>query len=160
MLKNHFILDEDLPFPKIFIYGGNRSCSLNYVDNPFVYGTSKDSIFCLHYVLFFPQEKRENLDMFVNVGCNYWYNSNERKLTYTERNYNKQKQPPRGVPRKRWSENIQQIYRRTPMPKCDFNNVALQLYWNHTSAWLFSCKSALYFQNIFSQEHFWVTASE
>ena len=27
-----------------------------------------------------------------------------------------QKQSPRGVPRKRCSENMQQIYRRTPMP--------------------------------------------
>ena len=25
-------------------------------------------------------------------------------------------------------ENMQQIYRRTPMPKCRFNAVALQLY--------------------------------
>ena len=39
-----------------------------------------------------------------------------------------QKQPPRVVPWKRYSENMQQIYRRTPMPKCDFNKVALQLY--------------------------------
>ena len=31
------------------------------------------------------------------------------------------KQPPRGVPRKSYSENMQQIYGRTPMPKCDFN---------------------------------------
>ena len=38
-----------------------------------------------------------------------------------------QKQSPRGVPRKRCSENMQQIYRRTPMPKCDFNKVAKQL---------------------------------
>ena len=38
------------------------------------------------------------------------------------------KQPLTGVPRKRCSENMQQIYRRTPMPKCDFNKVALQLY--------------------------------
>ena len=37
-----------------------------------------------------------------------------------------QKQPLRGVSRKRCSENMQQIYRRTPMPKCDFNKVALQ----------------------------------
>ena len=29
-----------------------------------------------------------------------------------------QKQPPKGVPRKSFSENIQQIYRRTHMPKC------------------------------------------
>ena len=32
-----------------------------------------------------------------------------------------QKQPCRGVLRKRCSENMQQIYRRTPMPMCDFN---------------------------------------
>ena len=30
----------------------------------------------------------------------------------------------RGVLRKRCSENMQQIYRRAPMPKCDFNKVA------------------------------------
>ena len=35
-----------------------------------------------------------------------------------------QKQPHRGVLKKRCSENMQQIYRRTPMPKCDFNEVA------------------------------------
>ena len=35
-----------------------------------------------------------------------------------------QKQPSRGVLRKRCSENMQQIYRRTPMPKCDLNEVA------------------------------------
>ena len=38
-----------------------------------------------------------------------------------------QKQPPRGVPRKMCSENMQQIYKRTPMAKCDFNKVAKQL---------------------------------
>ena len=31
------------------------------------------------------------------------------------------KQPSRGVLRKMCSENMQQIYRRTPMSKCDFN---------------------------------------
>ena len=36
-----------------------------------------------------------------------------------------QKQSPRGVPRKRCSENMLQIYRTTPMPKWDFNKVAL-----------------------------------
>ena len=30
---------------------------------------------------------------------------------------------------------MQQIYSRTPMPKCDFNISAKQLYWNHTSEW-------------------------
>ena len=58
-------------------------------------------------------------------------------------NFYGQKQPPRGFPGKRCSENIQQIYRRTPMPRCNFN----KLYWNHTSAWVFSCKFAAYFQN-------------
>ena len=38
-----------------------------------------------------------------------------------------QKQSPIDVPGKRFSENMQQTYRRTFMPKCDFNRVALQL---------------------------------
>ena len=35
-----------------------------------------------------------------------------------------QKQPSRGVLLKRCSGNMQKIYRRTPMQKCDFNKVA------------------------------------
>ena len=73
--------------------------------------------------------------------------------------YEVEKQPSRGVLRKRRSENMQKIYRRTPMPKCDFNKVVKQLYWNHISAWLFSCKFAAYFQNVFSSEHLWSAAS-
>ena len=69
-----------------------------------------------------------------------------------------QKQPSRGVLRKRCSENVLQIYRRTLMPKCDFNKIALQLYWNRTSAWMFSCKFATYFQSTSSFEHLWTTA--
>ena len=38
------------------------------------------------------------------------------------------RQPPTGVPRKRNSENMQPFYTRTPIPQCDFNKVALQLY--------------------------------
>ena len=49
-----------------------------------------------------------------------------------------QKEPPRGVLKKRYSENMQQIYRRAPMPKCEF---------------------AAYFQNTFSKKHLWVAAS-
>ena len=56
------------------------------------------------------------------------------------------KQPPRGVPWKRCSENMQQIYNRTPMLKCGFNKAALQLYWNYTSAWVFPCKFVAYFR--------------
>ena len=32
---------------------------------------------------------------------------------------------------------MQQIFRRTPTPKWDFNKVAKQLYWNRTSVWVF-----------------------
>ena len=31
----------------------------------------------------------------------------------------------------------------------DFNKVVLQIYWNHTSAWVFSCKFAGYLWNTF-----------
>ena len=65
-----------------------------------------------------------------------------------------QKQPRRGFPRKRCSEDMQQIYRRIPMLKCDFKKVAKQLYWNRTSAWMFCCKFAAYFQNIFIKKTF------
>ena len=51
------------------------------------------------------------------------------------------------VPKKKCSANMQQIYRRAPMPKCDFNKVVLLLYWNDTLASVFSCKLAAYFQN-------------
>ena len=54
------------------------------------------------------------------------------------------KQPFRVV--LRYSETMQQIYRRTPMPKCDFNKIAFDLYWNHTSSWVFSRKYAAYIQ--------------
>ena len=60
-----------------------------------------------------------------------------------------QKKPARGVLKKRCSENMQQLYRTAPMPKCDFNKVAKQLHWNQTLAWVFSCKFAAYFQNTF-----------
>ena len=40
-----------------------------------------------------------------------------------------QKQPSGGVLRKRCSKNMQQVYRRAPMPKCDFNKAALQIPW-------------------------------
>ena len=45
------------------------------------------------------------------------------------------------------------------MPKYDFNKVALQIFWNHASAWVFSRKFAAYFQNTFFKEHFWTAAS-
>ena len=45
------------------------------------------------------------------------------------------------------------------MPKCDFNKVALQLYRNPTSAWVFPLYAA-YFQNTFLQDHLWRATSE
>ena len=38
----------------------------------------------------------------------------------------KKKQPSRDILRKRCSENMQQIYRTTPMLKCDFNKFAFR----------------------------------
>ena len=56
-----------------------------------------------------------------------------------------QRQPSKCVLKKRCSENMQQTYRETPVPKRDFNKVTKQLYWNRTSAWVFSCKYTAYF---------------
>ena len=66
-----------------------------------------------------------------------------------------QKQSPIGVFQKMCSANMQQIYRRTPTEKCEFRKVVNQLYWNHTSAWVFSCKFAAYLQNSCFDEHLW-----
>ena len=97
-----------------------------------------------------------NLSMYLRI-C--WYNNSSVSTCITVlmtwrlsriKILNVQKQPPRGVPSKRYSEVMQQIYGRTPMPKCDFNKIALQFYWNCTSAWVFYCKFAVYFQNTFS----------
>ena len=61
-----------------------------------------------------------------------------------------QKQLPRGVLSKGYSENMQQIYRRTPIPKCDFNKVAFSNFIEiNTSGWVFYYKFAACFQNIF-----------
>ena len=42
-----------------------------------------------------------------------------------------QKQPPRAAPRKRCSENIQQIYRRTPVPEFGLNNNFIEIALRH-----------------------------
>ena len=55
---------------------------------------------------------------------------------------------------------MQKIYGRTRIPKCDFNKVEKQLFRNHSSKWVFSCKFAAYFQSIFSWEHLWMAASK
>ena len=50
-------------------------------------------------------------------------------------------------------------FQKTPISKCDFNKMAKELYWNHTSAWVFPCKFTAYFQNTFLKEHLWRAAS-
>ena len=68
----------------------------------------------------------------------------------------KQKQFSRGLLRKTCSENIQHIFKETPMLNCDFNKVSVkQHYWHHTSACVLSCKFAAYFQNTFAKITFW-----
>ena len=60
-----------------------------------------------------------------------------RRFTMARSSENIQKHPSSGVLKKSCSENMHQIYRRTPMPKCYFNKVAMQLFWNHTLTWVF-----------------------
>ena len=56
-----------------------------------------------------------------------------------------QNQPSVGVLIKICSEYMLHIYRRTTMPKWDFNKVVKQLFWNHTLGWVSSCKFAAHF---------------
>ena len=78
---------------------------------------------CLVTSTFFGKTESSLLLLLLRENC-----LGKRSLNISVFSLNKQKQSLRGVPRKRCSENMQQIYRRTPMPKCDFNKVALQLY--------------------------------
>ena len=52
------------------------------------------------------------------------------------------------------SENVQQIYKRTPKQKHDFNKVALYLHGNHTTACVFSINFAAYFRTSFFKNTF------
>ena len=70
------------------------------------------------------------------------------------RRINTKKQLLRGCLKKRCSENMQQIYRRTHLPKNDSNKVVLQLHQNCTSTWIFSCKFAAYFRTPFPKNTF------
>ena len=70
-----------------------------------------------------------------------------------------QKQSPIGDLQKMCSANMQQMYSRTPTQKCDFSNVANQLFWNHTSLWVFSCKFAGNLQEGCFDENLWGTTA-
>ena len=57
-----------------------------------------------------------------------------------------QKQPPRDVLKKRCTGNMLQIYRRTPMPQCDFNKVA-----SHFSMGVLLYISSTFAEHLFSR---------
>ena len=66
-----------------------------------------------------------NKSIFLQTSVNIFL-SKEKDVMLLQ--ISSQKQPSRGVLKNRCSENMQQIYMRTLMPKCDFNKVGLQLY--------------------------------
>ena len=98
--------------------------------------------------------KRTKGNFFI-IYSKTWLSSYLATAGYLAKNYKVHvvcimlKQPSRGVLRKRSFGNMHQIHSRTPMPKCDFNKVAL-----------LSCKFAAYFQNTFSKEQLWTAASD
>ena len=67
--------------------------------------------------------------------------------------FNHKEQPSISVLIKKCFENIQQIYMRTRMPKCDFK--AVQSNFIKITLRHFSCKFAAYFQYTFSKEYRW-----
>ena len=90
------------------------------------------------------------------------------RLLIFQKGFKTQNQPLRGVLKKRCCENMQQIYRRTPRPKCGFNKVSNFIeiairHWCspvnllHTFSY---CRFDANFQNTFSWEHLWVAASK
>ena len=86
------------------------------------------------HILILDLKSVNNFNRIVKIHCDDWkimlkVKGNKRFLFIFDIS---QKQSSRGVLKKRCSENMQQIYRRTSMPKCDFNK---QLYFN-TSGWL------------------------
>ena len=58
----------------------------------------------------------------------FFIKSIELLSSVIETGLNRQMQPSKGVLRKRYSENMKQICKTTPMSKCNFNKVSKQLY--------------------------------
>ena len=69
-----------------------------------------------------------------------------------------QKQPSRGVLKKRCSENMQQICREHPCRSVILIKLQSNFIENRTLTWVFSCKFAAYFQNTFSYCNFFEIA--
>ena len=61
------------------------------------------------------------------LSCFETHGFNRKQYVLNENaGFKKQMQPVTGVPRKRCSENMQQICRRTTMLKCDFKETLLK----------------------------------
>ena len=90
-------------------------------------------------------EMRENTDQNRKLNI-FDCNLNATMSTTNEL----QKQPSKDVLRKRYSENMQQIFKKTPMLKCDLNKDAKASLLKSHLIWLLTCKFAAYFQNTFS----------
>ena len=88
-----------------------------------------------------PLHKKEEKDIKSNYKPGRKDSSKLRKMKSWKVYF--QKQPARAVLSKRCSENMQQIYRRTPMLKCDFNKVAASVSWHKFSNFL-----KMYIRNI------------
>ena len=97
-----------------------------------------------------------NISMTASVSECLWSRSLETspklsKVLATVQHYlDFQKLPPRGVPRKRCSENMQQFYRnlqKSTHAEVWFQWSCFATLLNHISAWAFSSKFVAYYQN-------------
>ena len=87
ILKTYFKPDGNFTFPKTHHHGCNRTYSLNYLNNLFVYSISSDSVFYIHCALFVSQEKTKNLNTFIKDGCSDWHNIIERQSIHVEQKH-------------------------------------------------------------------------
>ena len=73
--------------------------------------------------------KKKTLDLFEKlVSLGSFSFKSESNVTASNNFTHVNQKHLEGVLRKRYSENIQHIFRRTPVPKDDLNKIALQLY--------------------------------
>ena len=84
-----------------------------------------------------------HLDKFSIRFSIYWLKHNWPYIFLISHGMHITEAAPQRCSKKQCFENMLEIYRRTPITKCNFNQVTKQLYWNHTLAWVFSCKHLL-----------------
>ena len=92
-LEISFILTIFAVFHGILIM---RECLTRKINNVCFYAMIMSVKLCVYTILCSGCTRN------LGTGCKSW------------------RQPSRGVLRKKYSENLHQIYRRTPMPKCDW----------------------------------------